>query len=149
MDSSLANARNLSCKTGGKRKIEERNVGDKKDDVRGYFTWNLDMDHVLAETERTPKIASNFGEDDICVKDRANGVQVEHAFDIDYVMSKEAVVDEEGSNVHIDLEEPSSATKKKCNIVVLIKLTENLNKIVILKALPLREKKKFLLVSMP
>ncbi|KAL5101303.1 hypothetical protein RYX36_005630 [Vicia faba] len=50
MDSSLANARNLSRKTGGKRKIEERNVGDKKDDVRGYFTWNLDMDHVLAET---------------------------------------------------------------------------------------------------
>ncbi|KEH17443.1 hypothetical protein MtrunA17_Chr6g0471571 [Medicago truncatula] len=50
---------------------------------------------------------------DICAKDRASGVQVEHAFDADDVMSKEANVNENSSDVYIDLEEPNSATKKK------------------------------------
>ena len=50
---------------------------------------------------------------DICAKDRASGVEVEHAFDADDVMSKEANADEKNSSVYIDLEEPSSATKKK------------------------------------
>ncbi|XP_058727233.1 uncharacterized protein LOC131611885 isoform X2 [Vicia villosa] len=302
MDSSLANARNLSRKSLGKRKIDERNVGNKKDDVRGYFTWNLDMERVLAEALRDQRslgrqsdgawktvaynaaadvlstrfnvlvtgenvknriklwrgwygiisdILSQSGFDwdgtkcminvedenawteyvksheeakrfrfkvipnwndivDICAKDRANGVQVEHAFDADDVMSKEVVEDEEGSTVHIDLEEPSSATKKKMQHTRAYKgrdkegmissirevaeslkdfvqvskkrmegnaqevvqevlnememiadcddalrygainwLTENPNKIAILKALPLWEKKKFLLASMP
>ncbi|KAL5097050.1 hypothetical protein RYX36_001377, partial [Vicia faba] len=39
----------------------------------------------------------------ICVKDRASGVQVEHAYDVDNFMSKEASVDEEGSTFYIDL----------------------------------------------
>ncbi|XP_050903251.1 uncharacterized protein LOC127115865 [Lathyrus oleraceus] len=34
---------------------------------------------------------------DICAKDRASGVQVEHAFDVDDVRSKEVSIDEEGS----------------------------------------------------
>lgn len=34
---------------------------------------------------------------DICAKDRASGVQVEHAFDVDDVWSKEVSIDEEGS----------------------------------------------------
>ncbi|XP_058726713.1 uncharacterized protein LOC131598097 [Vicia villosa] len=192
MDSSLINPRNLSRKTRGKRKIEESNVGDKKEDGRGYFTWNLDMERVLAETLRHQRglgrqngvretVAYNVPADilstrfnvqlneedvknhiklwrrwyrivsdilcqsgfdwddtkcmiivedenawneyvkvipnwndivDICEKDRATGVQVEHAFDVDDVMSKEASVDEKGSTLYIDLEEPSSTTKK-------------------------------------
>ncbi|KAL5075176.1 hypothetical protein RYX36_014160, partial [Vicia faba] len=50
---------------------------------------------------------------DICTRDSANGVQVERAFDADDVMRKETIVDEEGSIVHINLEESNSATKKK------------------------------------
>ncbi|XP_058723897.1 uncharacterized protein LOC131595547 [Vicia villosa] len=204
MDSSLINPRNLSRKTRGKRKIEESNVGDKKEDGRGYFTWNLDMERVLAETLRHQRglgrqngvretVAYNVPADilstrfnvqlneedvknhiklwrrwyrivsdilcqsgfdwddtkcmitvedenawneyvksheeakrfrfmvilnwndivDICAEDRASGVQVEHAFDEDDVMSNEASVDEKGSTLYIDSEEPNSATKKK------------------------------------
>ncbi|WJX19327.1 hypothetical protein P8452_09037 [Trifolium repens] len=50
---------------------------------------------------------------DICAKDRASGVQVEHPFEADDVMDKEANAVEEGSSVFIDLEEASSTTKKK------------------------------------
>ncbi|GAU51188.1 hypothetical protein TSUD_412140 [Trifolium subterraneum] len=50
---------------------------------------------------------------DICAKDRASGVQVEHPFEADDVMDKEANVAEEGSHVYVDLEELSSPTKKK------------------------------------
>lgn len=35
----------------GKKK-DRSNVGDEKEDVRGYFTWNLDMERVLAEALR-------------------------------------------------------------------------------------------------
>lgn len=52
MDSSLVNARILGHKTKVKRKREESNTVEKKEDVRGYFTWNLEMERVLAEALR-------------------------------------------------------------------------------------------------
>lgn len=148
---------------------------------------------------------------DICAKDKASGIQVERAVDVDDVTSKEANVDEdeEGSNEYIDLEKPSSATKKKVQctcankgrdkegmidsmreVAEILKdfvqiskkrmegntpkevqevlnememiididdtlrykainwLIDNPNKIAILKALPLSEKKKYLMASM-
>jgi len=35
-----------------KEKKEESNTVEKKEDVRGYFTWNLEMERVLAEALR-------------------------------------------------------------------------------------------------
>ncbi|KEH24039.1 putative Myb/SANT-like domain-containing protein [Medicago truncatula] len=303
MNSSLVYARGLGRKTKGKRKMEESNIWVKKEDARAYFTWNLDMERVLAEALRDQRsmgrqtngiwkteaykaaadvlstrfnvqlIGENvknrvklwrrwygivndilsqngFGWDgtncmitvedenawneyvksheeakrfrfkiilnwndivDICAKDKASGIQVERAVDVDDVTSKEANVDEdeEGSNEYIDLEKPSSATKKKVQctcankgrdkegmidsmreVAEILKdfvqiskkrmegntpkevqevlnememiididdtlrykainwLIDNPNKIAILKALPLSEKKKYLMASM-
>jgi len=44
-----------------------------------------------------------------------NEIGIEHAMSADDVTSKEVNVEAEGFNVHIDLEEPSFATKKKYN----------------------------------
>jgi hypothetical protein len=41
-----------SHKTKGKRKKDESNIGEKKEDARSYFTWNLEMERVLAEALR-------------------------------------------------------------------------------------------------
>ncbi|CAJ2634961.1 unnamed protein product [Trifolium pratense] len=198
-------SQSLNHKTKGKRKKEESNTAEKKEDVRSYFSWNLEMERVLAEALRDQRslgrqsdgawkavaynavadvLSSRFnvqligdnvknriklwrgwygivsdilgqsGFDwdgtkcmitvddenawneylksheearrfrfkvipnwddivDICAKDRANGIQVEHPFEADDVMDKEAKVAEEGSNVYVDLEELSSPTKKK------------------------------------
>lgn len=54
---------------------------------------------------------------DLCAKDRAIGIGAESALDADDVMSKEAHEEEEVPHANIiDLEEPSSATKKKVQI---------------------------------
>jgi len=52
MDPSLVNARSLGHKRKGKKEREESNIVEKKEDVRGYITWNLEMERVLAEALR-------------------------------------------------------------------------------------------------
>jgi hypothetical protein len=52
MDPSLVSARSLGHKTKGKRKRDESNIVEKKEDVRGYFTWNLEIERVFAEALR-------------------------------------------------------------------------------------------------
>lgn len=54
---------------------------------------------------------------------RASGIKAKHALDADDVLTKEENL-EEGYNVHIYVEEPSSATKKekeKFNLLVCVK----------------------------
>lgn len=49
-----------------------------------------------------------------------NEIGAEHAMSADNVTSKEVNVKEEGFSVHIDLEEPCFATKKKVQLLVLL-----------------------------
>lgn len=50
---------------------------------------------------------------DICAKDKAGGIGVEHPFKSYDVMSKEANEEERDCNVNIGLEVPSSTKRKK------------------------------------
>ncbi|KAJ1422412.1 hypothetical protein SESBI_13037 [Sesbania bispinosa] len=79
----------------GKRKMVENNIEDKKDDTRSYFTWNLEMERVLADSHEEArrfrfKVIPNWDDIvDLCAKDRATGTGAENALDADDIMSKE------------------------------------------------------------
>src|ERR1044072_4974194 len=50
----------VKSKGRGKRKKEEgSNMEDKKDDLRGYFSWNLEMEWALADILRDHRSLGN------------------------------------------------------------------------------------------
>ncbi|KAJ1375853.1 hypothetical protein SESBI_50554 [Sesbania bispinosa] len=46
----------------GKRKMVESSIEDKKDDTRSYFTWNLEMERVLADVMRDQRNLGRKGD---------------------------------------------------------------------------------------
>ncbi|KAJ1427646.1 Myb/SANT-like domain [Sesbania bispinosa] len=46
----------------GKRKMVENNIEDKKDDTMSYFTWNLEMERVLADVMRDQRNLGRKGD---------------------------------------------------------------------------------------